>query len=515
MFTLPGLPYLPQKNQVQTVAMRGINYSDRIKDGDIADSLNISARRYPYIATRRGREKLAGYSGATALSGWGKLVVIQNGNLFYDGERVGSVEDGEKQFAVVNTKLVIFPDKKYLDLTHKTLNNLGAVLTNEKGATFTTDSVTLKEYDGDLTKLFKAGDGVTLIVSNGGENQNVDFIIKGVTEDTITVTSNTFVAEECAGVVTITRKIPDLDYICESENRLWGCNSKEQTIYCSALGDPTNFNVFQGLSTDSYALAVGTEGDFTGCCKLSSSVLFWKENGLHKILGSFPAEYAMNHYTIEGLRKGCHKSMQVINEVLFYVGAHGVFAFSGSTPTLISDNFGEKEFASAVAGNDGDSYFLSCCDNEGKWHLLVYETSVGIWVHEDNIQCIDFARVGKELYFLEASCGEIYRTSNGKDEENIPWYIQFVPFYETIEGKKSYSKLLLRLELPVKSYLTVSVRQDEGAWREIGQVVGNTTGVARVRIPISRCDKFQLRLDGKGPCTILSMLREFSVGGEV
>lgn len=511
MFTLPSLPYLPQKNQVQTVAMRGINYSDRIQDGDIADSLNISARRFPYIATRRGREKLAGYTGATALSGWGKLVVIQNGRLYYDGELVGQVEDGEKQFAVVNTKLVIFPDKKYLDLTHKTLNNLGAIFISEKGATFTKDSVTFDEPEEDLTRLFKAGDGVSLI---DGKDRK-DFIIKSVTKDTITTTSNTFVEEVCNETVTITRKIPDLDYICESENRLWGCNSKEQTIYCSALGDPTNFNVFQGLSTDSYALAVGTEGDFTGCCKLASSVLFWKENGLHKILGSYPAEYAMNHYTIEGLRKGCHKSMQVINEVLFYVGVHGVFAFSGGTPTLISDNFGEKEFTSAVAGNDGDSYFLSCCDNDGKWHLFVYETSVGIWVHEDNLQCRDFARIGKDLYFLDGSTGEIYLTSSGKDDADIPWYIQFVPFYETIEGKKSYSKLLLRLELPVKSYLTISVRQDEGAWREIGQVVGNTTGLARVRIPVSRCDKFELRLEGKGPCTILSMLREFSVGSEV
>ena len=32
---------------------------------------------------------------------------------------------------------------------------------------------------------------------------------------------------------------------------------------------------------------------------------------------------------------------------------------------------------------------------------------------------------------------------------------------------------------------------------------------------MNRGDKFEIRLRGKGPCTILSMLREFSVGSDV
>ena len=69
MLTMPPLPvsgqYKTALNAAQKVnrseikAMRGINYGDALKDGDMADSLNISARRYPYIATRRAREKQA------------------------------------------------------------------------------------------------------------------------------------------------------------------------------------------------------------------------------------------------------------------------------------------------------------------------------------------------------------------------------------------------------------------------------------------------------------------------
>ena len=175
-----------------------------------------------------------------------------------------------------------------------------------------------------------------------------------------------------------------MDFICESENRLWGCSNSAQTIYASSMGDPTNFYVYEGLSTDSYALAVGSEGNFTGCCKLSSSVLFWKETKLHKILGGYPAEYSLYTYDIEGLQAGCHKSIQVINEVLFYMGLHGIYAYSGGTPSLISGNFGDRSFTDAVAGNDGDSYYLSAKEGDAH-HVLVYEAKYGIWVREDEL----------------------------------------------------------------------------------------------------------------------------------
>lgn len=64
----------------------------------------MSARRYPYLSTRRGREQLTQYEGATALTAWNKLVAVQGVDLLYDGTVVGHVSPGEKQFAVINTK---------------------------------------------------------------------------------------------------------------------------------------------------------------------------------------------------------------------------------------------------------------------------------------------------------------------------------------------------------------------------------------------------------------------------
>lgn len=75
MLELPQIPYAMQKNRREIVAMRGINYSDVLQDGDLADSLNLSARRYPYITTRKARVKQSGYENATAMTSWDKLVV--------------------------------------------------------------------------------------------------------------------------------------------------------------------------------------------------------------------------------------------------------------------------------------------------------------------------------------------------------------------------------------------------------------------------------------------------------
>ena len=447
---LPQISYDVSKAQSEIVAMRGINYSDQLQDGDLRDSLNISARRYPYITTRRARAKQDGYEAATALTAWGKLVAVEGTNLLYDGEIVGHVTEGEKQFAVVNTRMVIWPDKVYLDMTSREVKDLGAKLTGS-GATFTTSEMKVSGW-GDLTMHFNAGDAITITGCTTQEANNKDIVIKSLTADTITVAADTFTeATEASTAITLERKIPDMDFICESENRLWGCSNDAQTIYASALGDPTNFYVYEGISTDSYALAVGTEGEFTGCCKLTSSVLFWKETKLHKILGGYPAEYSLYTYDIEGLQKGCHKSLQVINEVLFYMGLHGVYAYSGGTPSLISGNFGDHEFGQAVAGNDGDSYYLSLSEGE-EHHLFVYETRAGIWVREDGTRAVDFARIGKSLYFLD-NTGAVWLADSRQDDPAIEWLAQFTPFYETIQGRKTYSRLLLRLELPKGSYL--------------------------------------------------------------
>jgi hypothetical protein len=56
---------------------------------------------------------------------------------------------------------------------------------------------------------------------------------------------------------------------------------------------------------------------------------------------------------------------------------------------------------------------------------------------------------------------------------------------------------------------------DDGVWREAGKLVGRKQDSIPLLIPINRCDRFELRLSGKGSCTILAMMLEYQVGSDV
>ena len=505
---LPQMIYREAKSKQEIVEFLGLNLSDDYTDGHLSACRNLSARRYPYLSTRLKRLEVADYTMPTAMAAWDKLVVVDGTDLIYDGKTVGSVTEGRKQFAVVNTKLVIWPDKKYLDLNTASLHDLGASAEMAK-VRFHEDNFTMS--GAGLSDKFYAGDCITISGCTAQPANNKDAVIKSVNGDELTFSANTFTSAFENGTVTITRRIPDLDYICESENRLWGVSNADKTIYASALGDPKNFFVYQGISQDSYALAVGGVGNFTGCCKLASSVLFWKENALHKILGSYPAEYALYTSNIAGVQEGSYKSMAVINDVLFYKALDGVYAYSGGTPSLVSQTFGAKRFSDAVAGTDGLHYYISA-KSEGKWHLLVYDTRQGIWLEEDNTEAADFCRYNSYLYLLSAD-GSMWVIDADDKEEELTWNATFTPFYETLDGKKVYSSLYIRFELEKGAWAKAEVRCNGGRWESVGVLRGEGTQLLPVRP--QRCDKYEIRLSGKGGCTVLGMVRRLRVGLEV
>lgn len=658
---LPSMKYKESPYQQQVLPFLGLNYSHNFQDGELAQAQNLSDLRYPCLSPRPARAQETRQA-PTALFAWdGKLILVDGTTLFYDGEAVGTVQAGEKQFAVVNTKLCIWPDMVYLDLSTKEFGTLEASVTMQQGTTATVtqnsiqltgiianvtarynghlqrsgeerycsgflakayssaswsqeggwvlegerevclhnfpsaappnfgqarpgdilmlqktdisgnwqlnarsykydseeDALTLEEYgqdnqqgyyalvtqcdieitysdstlfvyDGiisfrvmnagfpavDLTARFAPGDRVKLsgfaTLPQNNSKENTYLTVKSVTADTITFPDGSLSPGTEHGVVTISRPVPKMDYICQSENRLWGVSNQEKTIYASTLGDPKNFFVFDGLSTDSYAVAVGSEGDFTGICAFANSVLCWKERMLHKILGSFPAEYQMVSYQYAGVKQGAYKSVVNLNEVLFYLGPDGVYAFSGGAPTLLSRCFGQTTFLSGVGGSDGKRYYLSYQSPSG-WSLVVYNPETNLWLREDESHVVDFCRVGEALLFLAGNT--IYTMGSG--EEPVPWMAQFTPFYETIEGRKRYSRLFLRLELPKGSWLRAEMRCDGGAWEQCGTWAGGVSDVQVAPLLPNRCDKFELRLSGQGDCTLLSLLREFRVGGAV
>lgn len=639
---LPQIPYAVRRTQRETIPSRGIDWSDRADDGSLYDAENMSHRRYPVLSTRQKQVQVKrtgdnGPTNATALlMRDNKPVTVETtgentADLLYDGSVIAHLTAGEKQMAVVNTKLVVWPDRICYDFANERLTGtvldgrsltmmgkkissgkyellqLFGYLENEKltleSATVTVSGNVIYVTDTNLTNYFSAGDVLTAIRSGDADhwNDSATYTLRGklrvtaVTEDTLTLDSNVgtdgilgsgrhvfFTAGFLQGselafddvlyigdvltmtvsgadyqfrvkaisydaqlqskkaeleqiteamfnlpdggtnniytkffdTITVTRDVPDLDYIFEHDNRLFGCSNATGTIYVSALGEPMNFSTMEGLSTDAYAVAVGSDGPFTGACRYGSAALFFKANKLHKLLGSYPAEYYLYSYDVDGVQAGSAKSAVVMGEVLYYLGGHGVYAYTGGTPTLISAAFGERRFADGAGGTDGRRYYLSCRDLAATnvWRTLVYDTASGLWMAENKVKETDFCRVGQRTYYLTGGC--MYY-DGGEDDEDVVWMAQYTPFYETVSGKKRHSKIVLRAVCPRGAYALIKVRYDGGTWQEVGRIVGRGEGVQTVQLPMTRCDKFEMRLSGKGPFDLLSMLRIFAVGSDV
>ena len=542
---LPEIKSAASPVRREIVQSRGLNFSDDTADGDLASCLNLGWHRWPFLAARRAREAVEGYDDITItdMCSWDGLVcVTDEGKVLYDGqELVGTVTPGVKQFAAVNTKLVIWPDGVYLDRAERdqlpVIKPMGAKVKMTK-AVFGTTSVqlvnfalkdrTTEEYVAvtDLRTVFQKGDGLKIegLTTLTGNNKAV--VITGVMTDTLFVVhklaDESFEVifdegtEEAAGEAffTVTREIPPMDFICESGNRLWGCSSDKQTIYASALGDPTNFNVFDGLSTDSYAVAVATEGPFTGCGRLGSVVCFWKEKGLHKILGDYPAEYVMYTDQLEGVREGSWRSMCVINSTLYYLGIHGPHAYSGGLPQPIFRGMGNHTLTGGVGGTDGKRYYL-CCEDDmeyGEPWLMIYDPASGAWLREDSADYQAMARPRGDLLLL-TSGGSILREDAGGEDPQVLWSMTFTPFRETLEGRKRYSRLLFRLELPIDAWAEAWERTDGGKWERTGRVIGKDEDTVQMWVRPNRCDSFEVKLEGRGPCAVKGILREYQIQG--
>ena len=158
--------------------------------------------------------------------------------------------------------------------------------------------------------------------------------------------------------VTVMRLMPEMDFVVEQGNRLWGCKygivdgQAVNEIYACALGDFRNWNSFAGLSTDSYAAARGSDGPFTGAAACMGGVVFFKENCMERIYPAAGGGHQIVTVPCSGVRKGAERTVAVADGVVYYLGNDGVYAFDGSMPVCVSRALGDKRYTGGVAGGD-------------------------------------------------------------------------------------------------------------------------------------------------------------------
>ena len=515
MSLLPYLTETPNPSKKYNVTFRGLNMGEGTQDGEFAETYNLSSDKYPCITQRAERVKCGTYENPSTVHNKEGLLVIHGTNVLYNGVNVGSVTEGKKQTATIGDYIVIFPDKKYINVSDNPISVKNMEVTYKaKGLEFTNDSITTK---GDAFD-FRDGDGVKISgCSESGNNKTI--IIRGISADKkkLTFYENSFVEKiESENEVTIKREIPTLEFVCENNYRLWGVEGN--TIFSSKYSDPLNFFVNDALAGDSYWIEVGSDGPFTGCIPYSSHICFFKENVLHKLYGTKASNFQLSTANVYGVQSGCERSMHIVNEQLLYKGVDGIYSYTGGVPDLISEKFGTKRFSDAVATCDGKRYYISMKDGDGVWSLFVYDVSKNLWLREDDTRAVDMTFYDGKVYVLDGDGGLFYIDQNA-DRSNIEWSATFCTMHETINERKVYSKFHLRMDLWAGSWVAVDVKTDNDTeWKQVYTTHNyNEARAKAITVPIlpTRCDSIDIRLRGKGQCTVKTFVREFSTGSDV
>ena len=506
------LPYLtPTESATKKyiVAFRGLNYGEGYGDGELLDSRNMTTEQFPCLAQCPVKAEVGRYSDATTMQAKNGLLVVSGDTVWFNDMFVGNVTPGRKQTAVIGNYIVIFPDKVYYNVAEKKFGSMEEYYeAKSKTLTFTDGEITTTGADWP----FRKGDAVEISGCTTAPENNKTVIIREVDGKKLTFYADTLTACEEAGVVTVARKVPDLDFICESNYRLWG--TKDNTIYASKYSDPLNFAVFDGLSGDSYYIDVGSDGEFTGCIPYSSHICFFKENTLHKLYGSKPSNFQVVTSQVYGVQAGSERSMCIVNEQLLFKGVNGIYAYTGSVPELVSECFGTARFSDAVAACDGERYYVSMRRGDA-WGLYTYDVMRDIWLQEDETHAIDMAVLEGAVYILRDD-GRIVKIDREADRRDIEWSATFCPFTETVNERKGYSKFHMRLALSAGAWIAVDVKTDrDQKWNRVYTTHNELEKTVSVPILPTRCDQVTVRIRGKGVCVVKAFIREFTVGSDV
>lgn len=341
--------------------------------------------------------------------------------------------------------------------------------------------------------------------------------------------------------VSISRTMPNMDYVCELNGRLWGCSNEFHEIYASAPSFPFNFNTFLGLASDSYAVTVGTDGEFTGCATYLGYVLFFKENLVHEMYGTKPSNYQLSTHYIRGVQRGCSRSLCVLNETLFYKSKTGIMAFAGTDPEIISEKLGDVAYSDAVAGVCGGKYYVSMKRKNGSsytYDLLVFDTQTGFWHKEDNTQFKTALSTMSELYFADANNHLCTVTGSGADmtiktpssdittlysvesEGNIDWSMESGDLYFGSIDNKYISRLRVLFNIFKDTTINVYLRYDNDAnWTHIiskqYKYASSDKNTHNLPIVSRRSRRLRIKITGTGDCDIQAIAMDIEQGSEI
>lgn len=536
------------------IEFKGLNRKQYVEEGEMSDMQNLTSDNYPLLTPRKLRGELALPEGVKKplkiMVKYERIAMIAKKDddsvaFFYDGNEVTSVtgltEDTE--MVAINTKICFFPQKKYLSLvrgassvTIGSFENLGVSFSLNNA------TVTISNTDARITAIAGHGvikgdaidlNGTLYYTPSGGSATSkaytVSLAVNDVSGNVLILPRETFIEMTGAGATnirftgTVERKVPDIKHVIEWNNRLWGANDSDNTIYACKLGDPTNWAFYQGTSLDSYYAQQGTDENWTGAAAYSGHLIFFKPNSMTKIYGTSPSSFQVTNTVCYGVEEGSSRSISIVNDTVFYKSSIGIMAYDGGTPYSISDKLNIK-FKNVVGGTEGIKYYASCELEDGTHELLTLDVDKAVWHKEDDVRFRDCCTLDGRLYFISDIDAGVFKADKvyiinpeqaTEKNRQRKWSATFGPFDELIEDEKIYSRMALRFIADPGAKVKVYIKMDSGNWQTIGRFEFAETGGQVIPIVPLRCDRFYIRITGTGYCEIKTLTRRFRRGSGV
>ena len=580
------LPRLGQltTSRILTENFTGYEHRLRVRDGAFFDMQNMSGDEYPLLASRKKRGLVDTLTNPGGLLEKDAPCWVADGTLYVNGlaTAVTGLSAGEKQLVSMGAYVLIFPDKVYyntadptdygsMEASYKTQGTVTYTPCDVDGNAYTVSSTGATEPEepengeiwidtseeghvyrqwsqvnvmwveivtvytkisftsrGSLPALFKQYDGVTISGSDVEElnGEKILYAVGGDADtDDYVVVVGLLDAERTDEHqdLQIDRKLPQMDYGSECQNRLWGCfygNDGEKNlneIYCSALGDFKNFRQYLGIATDAWTASVGSDGPWTGAVNYLGTPCFFKENRIHRVSVSSQGAHRLDETVCRGVQKGSWRSLCVVGETLLYKSRTDLCAWQGGFPRGISEALGDGAYYSAAAGAFGEKYYVSMKDGSDAWSLFVYDLGTGLWHREDALHALCFARCDDSLYCIDAATGRLWDLQGavGTKESTIEWMAESGIQYYEYSDRKYLSRYDFKLKLEKGGFLRMKIRYDEDEdWLELGEIEGR--GMYTFVLPVRprRCDHLRLRIEGRGELRLFSVARTLRRGSD-
>ena len=391
---------------------------------------------------------------------------------------------------------------------------------------------------------FEQGDSVEITV---GQSADADIAALAGTRELVKCASGYVVFDGCmsdvsktvstASMFTLKREAPEMDFIVECSNRLWGCKhgvtadgKTVNEIYCSKLGNFKNWKSFSGISTDSWAGCVGTDGDFTGAYSFQGHPIFFKEECFHKIYISDEGAHRIVTNTCRGVEAGSARSLANVDSVLFYKSTDGIYAYDGSNPVKVSSALGKEKYSSAIGAAAGQKYYVSMDNEASQTIFFVFDTVKNAWYTE---KCMRTASDISTVKYMAEKNGCIYYvdtdeymwcaagtpegvTVNTGFDETLTWRAETGWFGYEYAERKYISRISFRLYMAQGAAVSFYIKyDDESEYTFAGTASAGSGGTVNIPIIPKRCERMKIKLEGQGECSLYSVSKAVEKGSEL